>query len=49
METLLPFGHKLFSEKQGYKNVFQDENLAQNNPILHHPFQRLGWSRDGRD
>lgn len=39
MEVLSPFGHKLlFSEKHGYKNLFQDEHLAQNNPILHHPF-----------
>lgn len=49
MEVLSPFGHKLFSERHGYKNVFQDENLAQNNPILHHTLKRLGWSREGRD
>lgn len=39
MEVLSSFGHKLlFSEKYGYKNLFQDENLAQNNPILHQIF-----------
>lgn len=49
MEVLSPFGHKLlFSEKHGYKNLFQDENLAQSSSILHHTFKRLGWSREAR-
>lgn len=39
MKVLSPFSHKLlFSEKHGYKNVFQDESLAQHDPILHHTF-----------
>lgn len=48
MEVLSQFGYKLlFSEKHGYKTLFQDENLAQNNPILHHTFMKIGVEQGG--
>lgn len=38
MEVLSPFGHKLLPQRNmAIKNLFQDENLAQNKTILHHP------------